>query len=183
MTHDKHNKHTNSSQPIKSVKTHGKHPLDRPLRGLTTWTNTPRHVSKGSAGVLGKTYWKRRAWMIINVQPEDFNGTGELAPMCAHIAFEMLCTWLEFGRLDVLWTVNMLAGSVTKWNKACDKRLARLISYMYTKHTKHYRQYRIVGNKNSGLQTWIISERFLFGRHPTSTRENMATNRDDTRLH
>ena len=29
------------------------------------------------------------------------------------------------GRLDLLWTVNMLARSVTKWNKACGKILAR----------------------------------------------------------
>ena len=34
--------------------------------------------------------------------------------------------------------------AVTKWNKACDKRLARLISYIH--HTCEYRQYCNVGN-------------------------------------
>ena len=33
---------------------------------------------------------------------------------------------------------------VTKWTKACDKRLARLISYIH--HTSEYRQYCYVGN-------------------------------------
>ena len=38
-----------------------------------------------------------------------------------------------------LWFVNKLARAVTKWTKACDKRLARLISYIH--HTSEYRQY------------------------------------------
>ena len=33
-------------------------------------------------------------------------------------------------RPDILWTVNMLAREVTKWNKACDKRLHRLMCYL-----------------------------------------------------
>ena len=34
--------------------------------------------------------------------------------------------------------------AVTKWTKACDKRLARLISYIH--HTCEYMQYCYVGN-------------------------------------
>ena len=37
-----------------------------------------------------------------------------------------------------------LARSITKWTKACDKRLNRLISYIH--HTCEYRQYCHVGN-------------------------------------
>ena len=40
--------------------------------------------------------------------------------------------------------MNKLARAVTKWTKACDKRLARLISYIY--QTSEYRQYCYVGN-------------------------------------
>ena len=40
--------------------------------------------------------------------------------------------------------MNKLARAVTKWTKACDKRLARLISYFH--HTSEYRQYCYVGN-------------------------------------
>ena len=43
-----------------------------------------------------------------------------------------------------LWSVNELARSITKWTKACDKRLNRLISYIH--HTSEYKQYCHVGN-------------------------------------
>ena len=45
---------------------------------------------------------------------------------------------------DILWSVNKLARSITKWTKACDKRLNRLISYIH--HTSEYKQYCHVGN-------------------------------------
>ena len=55
------------------------------------------------------------------------------------------CLYLaRIGRLDILWSVNKLARAVTKWTKACDKRLARLISYIH--HTCEYQQYCHVGN-------------------------------------
>ena len=40
--------------------------------------------------------------------------------------------------------MNELARSITKWTKACDKRLNRLISYIH--HTCEYKQYCHVGN-------------------------------------
>ena len=40
--------------------------------------------------------------------------------------------------------VNKLARSITKWTKACDKRLNRLISYIH--HTCEYKQCCHVGN-------------------------------------
>ena len=40
--------------------------------------------------------------------------------------------------------MNKLARSITKWTKACDKRLNRLISYIH--HTCGYKQYFHVGN-------------------------------------
>ena len=50
----------------------------------------------------------------------------------------------RIGRPDILWSVNKLARSITKWTKACDKRLNRLISYIH--HTSEYKQYCHVGN-------------------------------------
>ena len=50
----------------------------------------------------------------------------------------------RIGGLDILWSVNKLARSITKWTKACDKRLNRLISYIYD--TCEYRQYYHVCN-------------------------------------
>ena len=55
------------------------------------------------------------------------------------------CLYLaRIGRPDILWSVNKLARSITKWTKACDKRLSRLISYIH--HTCEYKQDRHVGN-------------------------------------
>ena len=45
---------------------------------------------------------------------------------------------------SILWSVNKLARSITKWTKACDKRLNPLISYIH--HTCECRQYCYVGN-------------------------------------
>ena len=55
------------------------------------------------------------------------------------------CLYLaRIGRLDVLWSVHKFARSITKWIKACDKRLNRLISFFH--HTCEYKQYGYVGN-------------------------------------
>ena len=50
----------------------------------------------------------------------------------------------RIGRPDILWSVNKLPRSITKWTKACDKRLCRLMSYI--DHTCEYIQYCYVGN-------------------------------------
>ena len=43
-----------------------------------------------------------------------------------------------------LWSLNTLARSITKWTKACDKRLNRLSSYIH--QTCEYKQYCHVEN-------------------------------------
>ena len=68
---------------------------------------------------------------------------GELSEVCSHIVLK--CMHLSrIGRLDILWSVNKLARSVTKWTQACDRRLARLMSYSH--YTSNYHQYCHVGN-------------------------------------
>ena len=74
---------------------------------------------------------------------EEMNSVGELSQVC----FQIVLKWLDLariGRLDILWSVNKLARSITKWTKACDKRLNRLISYIH--HTCEYRQYCYVSS-------------------------------------
>ena len=61
------------------------------------------------------------------------------------ISIFLKCFYLtRIRRPDILWSVNTLARSITKWTKACDKRLNRLISYIH--HTCEYKQYYHVGN-------------------------------------
>ena len=74
---------------------------------------------------------------------EETKSVGELSQVCSHIVLK--CLYLaRIGRPDILWSVNKLARSITKWTKACDQRLNRLISYIH--HTSEYRQYCHVGN-------------------------------------
>ena len=47
-------------------------------------------------------------------------------------------------RPDILWSVNKLARSITKWTKACDKRMNRLISYIH--HTVNTNSIAMWGN-------------------------------------
>ena len=66
---------------------------------------------------------------------EELESVRELSQVCSQIVLK--CTNLaRSGRLDILWSVNKLARSITKWTKACDKRLNRLISFVH--HTCEY---------------------------------------------
>ena len=68
---------------------------------------------------------------------------GEMSKVCSQIVLK--CSYLaRIGRPDILWSLNKLARSTTKWTNACDKRLNRLISYIH--HTCEYKQYCYVGN-------------------------------------
>ena len=74
---------------------------------------------------------------------EELKSVGELSKVSSQIVLK--CLYLaRIGRPDVLWSVNKLARWITKWTKACDKRLNRLISYIH--HTYEYKQYCHVGN-------------------------------------
>ena len=68
---------------------------------------------------------------------------GELSKVSSQIVLK--CLYLaRIGRPDILWSVNKLARSITKWSKACETRLNRLISYFH--HTCENRQNCHVGN-------------------------------------
>ena len=74
---------------------------------------------------------------------EEMKSVGEVSQVCSQIVLK--CQYLaRIGRPDILWSINKLARSITKWTKACDKRLNRLISYIH--HTCEYRRYCHVGN-------------------------------------
>ena len=74
---------------------------------------------------------------------EELKTLGELSKVCSQIVLK--CSYLaRIGRLDILWSVNKLARSITKWTEGCDKRLCRLISCIHD--TFEYTQYCHVGN-------------------------------------
>ena len=74
---------------------------------------------------------------------EEMKSVGELSKICFQIVLKCLF-------LGTYWTTwysmvsEKTCTSITKWTKACDKRLSRLISYIH--HTCEYKQYCHVGN-------------------------------------
>ena len=71
----------------------------------------------------------------------------DLLENCLQFVHRLSCnvfSWLALVDLIFLWSVNKLARAVTKWTRASDKRLGRLISYIH--HTSEFRQYCYVGN-------------------------------------
>ena len=74
---------------------------------------------------------------------EEMKSVGELSKVCFQIVLKCLYV-ARIGRPDILWSVNKLARSITKWTKACEKRLCRLISCIH--HTCEYKQCCHVGN-------------------------------------
>ena len=80
----------------------------------------------------------------LHFKAEEMKSVGDLSQVCSQIVLK--CLYLaRIGRFDILWSVNKLASSITKWSKACDKRMNRLISYIH--HTSEYWQYCYEGNK------------------------------------
>ena len=51
---------------------------------------------------------------------EELKSVGELSKVCSQIVLK--CIYLtRIGRPDILWSVNQVARSITKWTKARDK--------------------------------------------------------------
>ena len=73
----------------------------------------------------------------------ELKSVGDLSDVCPQIVLTCLYLARTSGP-DILWSVNKLARAITKWTRACDKRLARSISYIH--FTSEYKQYCHVGN-------------------------------------
>ena len=66
--------------------------------------------------------------MTTDSKKKKIKFVGELSHVCSQIVLKWLYL-ARSGRPDILWSINKLARSITKWTKACDKRLNWLISY------------------------------------------------------
>ena len=63
---------------------------------------------------------------------EETKSVGKLSNTCSQIVLK--CLYLaRIGRPDILWSVSKLARSITKWAKACGKRLNRF-DFIYSSH-------------------------------------------------
>ena len=76
------------------------------------------------------TEFRVLASMIIISRRKELESVGELSKGCTQIVLK--CLYLaRTGGPDILWSVNELARSVTKWAPACDRRFPRLTSYIH----------------------------------------------------
>ena len=136
-------------------------------QGLMTWKVMRRNVWSDIVSWQTRlhnnsTKYLLHASMTTTLKRREMIYVGELPQVCSQIVLK--CLYLaRIGRPDILWSVNKVARSITKWTKACDTRLNRLISYIH--HTSEYKQYCHVGNtaKQCRLAAGINSEGF-FGR-------------------
>ena len=64
------------------------------------------------------------------IKKEEPESVGEWSEVCTQIALKCLHL-ARIGRPDILWSVNELARSITKWTRACDRRLARRLSNIH----------------------------------------------------
>ena len=100
-------------------------------------------MSYPTKGLNNTRKYPLRVSMTYHFKEEELESVGELSQVCSQIVLK--CVYLvRIGRADIRWSVNKLARSITKWTKACDKRLNRLISHIH--HTCEYEQYCYVGN-------------------------------------
>ena len=83
-----------------------------------------------------------------------------MSHVCSQIVLKCL-NLARIGRLDILWSVNKHARSITKWTQACAKRLNRLISYVH--HTCEYRQHCHVGNTAKQCRLGLFQDSDLAG--------------------
>ena len=75
---------------------------------------------------------------------EEVKSVGELSKVSSQIVLKNACIRHVLDDLMFYGQWINFARSITKWTKACDKRLCRLISYIH--HTCEYKQYCHVGN-------------------------------------
>ena len=90
--------------------------------GMIVWVanRTTQQLYKVSTPCIDDHHFKEK----------ELKSVGELSKVCSQIVLK--CLYLaRVGRADILWSVNKLARSITKWTRACDKRLSRLISYIH----------------------------------------------------
>ena len=95
-----------------------------------------------------------------HLNEEELKSVGELSQVSSPIVLK--CFFLaRIGRPGILWSVNKLARSITKWTKGCDKRLSRLISYIH--RTCDYKQYYFVGNTAKQCRQGLFQDSVFAG--------------------
>ena len=131
------------------------------LKDIVTWRIKRQTSCTKSVSTLGKDDHHNKK--------EDSESVGELSKVYSQIVLN--CWYLaRIGRLDILWSLDTLARAVTKWTRACDKRLTRLISCIH--HKNDYGHY-------CWNSAFTSTERSVRDRVANSTSSSHEWHRDD----
>ena len=103
---------------------------------------------------------------------EELKSVGELSKVCSQIVLKFFFL-ARIGRPGILWSVNKFARSISKWTKACDKRLSGLISYIH--HTCDYKQYCHVGNTAKQCRLGLFQDSDFAGDLEDSKSTSVGT--------
>ena len=82
-------------------------------------------------------------------------------PPEGYVCVQIVLYLARIGRPGSLWSVNTLARSLTKWNKACGKSLLRLISC--NNQTTNYRQFCHLGDKIENCKLGLFQDASFAG--------------------
>ena len=86
---------------------------------------------------------------------KEMRSVGESSKVCSQMVLKCLYLARIVGP-NILWSANKLARAVTKWARACDKRFARLISYIH--HTSEFTQKCHVDNKAQQCRLGLLQD-------------------------
>ena len=134
------------------------------LRGHTKWKVMPRNVWNDAVSWQTRRLNNSTKHPLLALMTTTSKGCQTCALKCSE------CSHLaRIERPDILWSANELARSITKWTKACDKRLNRLISHIH--HTCEYRQCCHVGNTAKQCRLGLFQDSDFTGdlEHSKST--------------
>ena len=135
-------------------------------RAPTIWKVVPRSVWNEIVSWRTKllsnfTEYLLHAWMTINSKKKNWNPWENCQTYAPKSSWNVLYL-ARIGRHDIVWSVNKLARSTAKWTRACDKRQARLISYIH--FTSEYKQCCHVGNTATAMPIGTVSRFWFCGR-------------------
>ena len=128
------------------------------LHNPVIWKVMKRTVWNGVASWLTKRLNNSAKYLLHakddhQFKEEEKGSAGELSKVCSQIVVK--CLYLAYiGRPDIPCSVNNLARAFKKWTRACDKRLARLISYMH--FTSEFQQCCHVGNTGQQCRVGVF---------------------------
>ena len=86
---------------------------------------------------------------------DDLTEKGTLGSHAAKILMKVLYA-ARMCRYDLLFAVCSLARSITRWSRACDKRMHRLMSYVH--HHKHLMMQSIVGDPLDACRLLLFAD-------------------------